>query len=41
MTENKTPEPPVEPDVFEEENLEATEEEADFEVEETNAKENN
>lgn len=36
---SKTPEPPNEPDVFEDENVNATEDEADFDAEETNEKE--
>lgn len=35
----KTPEPPSEPDLFDEDKLEADEAEADFDVEETNKKE--
>lgn len=35
----KTPEPPNEPDLFDEDKLEADEAEADFDVEETNKKE--
>jgi hypothetical protein len=35
----KTPEPPSEPDLFDEDKLEADEAEADFDAEETNKKE--
>lgn len=38
-TKSSTPEQPNEPDVFEEENVNASEAEADFDVEESNAKE--